>query len=114
MTQLQKLKIRLGITDTLQDTLLQEYLDASEMDILNKRFPFGFIQVVIDEDTGEKIYVEVKPPLEAQYFSLQIDLAIVKYNMRGIEGQDKHSENGISRTYHDTLLSQVMPFCKVL
>ena len=106
MTQLQRIKNRLGISDTTQDTLLEEYLYGAEVDIMNKRFPFGWIKT-----EGAQV---IKKSLEPQYYNLQIELAIVKYNQRGIEGQTEHDENGIRRSYGDTLLDQVVPFVKTL
>ena len=101
MTQLNRVKIRLGIleADTTKDALLEEYLVSAEADIMNKRYPFG-----IPEDTV----------LETQYYNIQVELAIIKYNQQGVEGQTGHSENGIDRSYGNTLLDKVVPFCKAL
>jgi hypothetical protein len=114
MTQLQRVKIRLGIltADTTKDDLIEEYLLSAEADIMNKRFPFGLTKIVIDEDTGEE--TEVQRTLELQYYNLQVELAVVKYNEQGVEGQTDHSENGINRSYGNKLLDQVVPFCKAL
>lgn len=55
--------------------------------------------------------------VEERYHNIQIKMAIELYNKQGVEGQTSHSENGISRTYESTdisdhLLSQITPVCK--
>lgn len=102
MTQLERLKIRLSsefpdTCDSSQNTLLQELLESARLDILSRRFPYGY---------------EWTTKLEPQYYNLQVELAIIKYNMQGVEGQSSHEESGISRVYKNTLLSQVIPKAK--
>ncbi len=100
MSQLENIRLILGIgvTDITQNNLLSYILETTKQDILNRRFPFG-------TDNLE---------LEPQYLPLQVELAVIKYNMRGVEGQSSHEENGISRAYHNTLINAVIPFGKVL
>ena len=43
-----------------------------------------------------------------------LNAAVVIYNMRGIEGQTSHSENGVARSYEGcagmkTILQQIVP-----
>jgi hypothetical protein len=97
-SQLDRVKVRLGIPDAdiSKDDLLDEFLESAKQDILIKRYPFG----------GQTL-------LEPQYFNLQVDLAVIRFNMQGVEGQASHSENGINRTYENKLLNQVVPFAKV-
>lgn len=80
LTQLEKLKINLGITDSNQDALLQLTLDDIATDILTW--------------TNR---VELPPLLE----SVQRQIAVIHYNKQGIEGQTSHSEGGISRSFED-------------
>jgi hypothetical protein len=96
--QLERVKIRLGIPDAdiSKDDLLDEFLESAKQDILLRRYPFG----------GNTI-------LEPQYINLQVDLAVIRYNMQGVEGQASHSENGINRQYDNKLLSQIIPLAKV-
>lgn len=98
-SQLERVKIHLGIADAdiTKDDLLEELLDSSKADILNRRYPFGY----------------TSNTLEPRYFTLQVELAVIKYNMLGAEGQTAHSENGIQRTYNNKLLEQVVPLAKV-
>lgn len=100
MGQLDRVKIRLNIPSAVvtKDALLEELLESVKQDILNRRYPFGTDNTV----------------LEPQYLTLQVDLAVIKYNMLGVEGQDSHSENGIVRHYQNTLLNAVVPFVKAL
>ncbi|ATP40703.1 hypothetical protein CSE16_11950 [Solibacillus sp. R5-41] len=79
-SQLDKLKIALGIKDDLQDDLLQLFLDDARNDILTW--------------TNR---VELSPSLE----SVQRQMATICYNMQGVEGQSSHSEGGISRSFDD-------------
>jgi len=100
MSQLENVKLILGIgqIDTSQDALIDYYLDVAKQDILNVRYPFGTDSV----------------SLESRYLPLQVELAVIKYSMRGVEGQTEHEENGIRRKYNNILLSSVVPFVKVL
>jgi hypothetical protein len=54
-----------------------------------------------------------------RYGYLQCEIAAYLLNKRGAEGQTGHSENGISRSYEsadvpESMLSEVIPFCKVI
>lgn len=74
----------LGSEDAEDDvSVITTYLDKAKERILTHRFPHG-----------TKL-VDVEP----QYVHLQIELAVVLYNQRGVEGQDKHSENGVTRSW---------------
>ncbi|MCM1564920.1 MAG: phage head-tail connector protein [Dehalobacter sp.] len=82
MTQLEKLKIKLGIAlaDSAKDDLLNLYLtDAEELII-------------------ELSHMDAVP---TSLSAVQVDLAIIAFNKQGIEGQTAHSEGGISRTFED-------------
>lgn len=100
MSQLENVKLIIGIgqIDTSQDALIDYYLEVAKQDILNIRYPFGADSV----------------NLESRYLPLQVELAVIKYSMRGVEGQTEHEENGIRRKYNSVLLSSVVPFVKVL
>jgi hypothetical protein len=48
-----------------------------------------------------------------------LNAAVVIYNMRGVEGQKSHSENGVARTYDDCagmkpILEGIVPRCDVV
>lgn len=107
MTQLAKLKLRIG-TGELQsddDNLLQELLDAAEAAILNRRYPWGY-----DPETA---YVEPR------YYDLQVKIAQDLYNKMGAEGETNHRENGVSRIWEsnwisESLLREVVPMAGVI
>ena len=80
LTQLEKLKIRLGIslTDTSKDDLLNMVLEDAGNEILD----------YCNRDT-------ILPKMEG----LQRELAITYYNRQGSEGESSRSEGGISVSY---------------
>lgn len=49
-------------------------------------------------------------------YSTIVDVSRFDYNKVGAEGEDSHSENGVSRTYRDrdSLWGSVHPFVKIL
>ena len=78
MTQLQKLRIQLGIKTIEEDDSLQLILDDVKDDIL--------------------IWTN-RATLPVTLESTQRQIAVIRYNMQGIEGQTSHSEGGISRSF---------------
>ena len=78
MAQLEKLKIRLGISDNSEDNLLNMLLEDAEGEIL---------------DFCNRDILPVK--VEA----LQRELAIIYYNRLGSEGESSRSEGGVSVSY---------------
>ena len=96
MTQLERLKIR--ITEKVEDNELEDILESAKAVILSRRFPFG----------------EQPTEIEAKYKDLQIRIAVEMFNKRGAEGETAHSENGVSRTYasanvSEDLLKEITP-----
>lgn len=76
--------------------------------ILNRRFPYHDFPKGADAVT----YVEER------YRDLQFRIALDLYNKAGAEGQTAHAENGISRTYESSwiseqLLSEVTPLARI-
>ena len=88
MTQLERLKIR--ITENVNDVELEDILESAKAVILSRRFPFG----------------DFPPELEERYKDLQIRIAVEMFNKRGAEGETAHSENGVSRTYQSANVSE--------
>lgn len=88
MTQLERLKIR--IPEEVNDVELEDILESAKAVILSRRFPFG----------------EQQTELEPRYNDLQIRIAVEMYNKRGVEGQTSHSENGVSRSYSSSSVSE--------
>jgi hypothetical protein len=88
MTQLERLKIR--ITEKVNDNELEDILESAKAVILSRRFPFG----------------EQPTEIEPRYNDLQIRIAVEMFNKRGAEGEIAHSENGVSRTYSSASVSE--------
>lgn len=96
MTQLERLKIR--ITEKVDDIELSDILESAKAVIMSRRFPFG----------------EWPEELENKYNDLQIRIAVEMFNKRGAEGETAHSENGVSRSYasanvSEDLLKEITP-----
>ncbi|MFC5468416.1 phage head-tail connector protein [Cohnella suwonensis] len=82
MSQLEKLKVMLGIalSDTSQDADLQLLLDDASADLMSW--------------TNRSA-----PPVGLEPTQRQI--AVIRYNKQGAEGETAHSEGGISRSFED-------------
>ncbi len=96
MTQLERLKIR--ITEKVNDAELEDILESAKAVILSRRFPFG----------------EQPDEIEPKYKDLQIRIAVEMFSKRGAEGEIIHSENGVYRTYasanvSEDLLKEITP-----
>lgn len=92
-----------SVPEENSEELIMQYLDTAQSIILAHRFPFG------------TDHTEVEP----QYKGLQLRIAIDLYNKRGVEGEKAHSENGVSRTYESSwvsqqLLDEIVPKAEVL
>lgn len=95
-------RLKILIPEEKNEEILTLYLDFALDIILSKRFPFG----------------NESKQLEPKYHNLQLQIAVELYNKRGAEGENSHSENGISRSYENagvsaSLLCQITPYCEV-
>ena len=100
MTSLERLKLR---TNEPDEEILKDCLESAKNAILARRFP----------------YKEWAEDVEPRYTDLQFRIALDLYNKIGGEGQLAHSENGVSRTWESSwvseqLLSEVVPYVGVL
>lgn len=86
MPNLERLKLRTGETDK---QLLSDCLDSARNAILARRFP----------------YQEWPKDVPTQYVDLQFRIALDLYNKIGAEGQVGHSENGVSRSFESSWIS---------
>ncbi len=84
MTQLEKLRFQIGIDGTAQDTLLQLLLDDAASDLLTWCNRIS---------------------LPAALEPTQRQIAIIRYNTMGVEGQTSHSEGGVSRSFEELPMS---------
>lgn len=106
MDKLARVKLRTGEDN---DNLLLDILETAKYAILNRLYPFGNYT---EDENGE-------PVIPARYDDLQVRMAIDLYNRIGAEGQLSHSENGISRSYDgswisEALLAEIVPVCKAV
>ena len=79
--RIDKLNAMLG--ESVDTEVLVIYLDLAKQKILNHRFPYG------------TDLVDVEPRYEQDL----LELTIVLYNERGVEGQETHNENGVNRKW---------------
>lgn len=96
------LKLAVMIPEASVDDLLT-FVDISEAIVLNKRYPFGCPDGTV---------------VEPRYEMLQLQIAVELYNRQGAEGEQSHSENGISRSYENayvssSLLKRIVPYAGV-
>ena len=100
MDNLARLKLRTGEPD---EAILEDCLESASSAIMARRYP----------------YQEWPDELESRYLDLQFRVALDLYNRIGAENEVAHSENGISRTYEsswisESLLQEVTPVAKVV
>lgn len=93
MTQLEKIKIRLGINSDSEDVLLSTILDDAESEILD----FCNRDILPEKAQG-----------------LQRELAIIYYNRQGAEGESSRSEGGISVSYSTEIPENIKTRLKAL
>lgn len=99
MTVLERLT---AATSEPDESVLNSCLESAKAAILARRYPFG----------------TAPENIEPRYLDLQYRIALDLYNKIGAEGQTGHSENGISRTWESSwiseqLLREVTPFVGV-
>lgn len=100
MTDIERLKVR---TPEATEAELEDVLLSAKDVILSRCF-------VSPSRTSE----EDKASALIKHKEKVISAAVVIYNMRGIEGQISHSENGVARSYEDcagmkSILAQIVP-----
>ena len=88
MVNLERLKLRTMEPD---ERILEDCLESAKNAILARRFPFC------------DWHLEILP---SRYEDLQFRIALDLYNKIGGEGQINHSENGVSRSWESSWISQ--------
>lgn len=83
------------------DEVLSAFLLKAKDIVLATAYPYGY-----DEETE----------FPSKYDIVQCDVAIYHLNKRGAEGETRHTENGIDRTYANAdtpsdLLARIVPHC---
>lgn len=100
MAEIERLKVRIPEATEAE---LEDVFESAKDVILSRCFVS--VSSVSDEDKALALVEHREKVLNA---------AVVIYNMRGVEGQNSHSENGIARSYEDcagmkTILQQIVP-----
>ena len=87
MTNIERLRIRIP---EATDAELEDILESAKDVILSRCFVS--VESTSEEDKSKALVIHKEKLLNA---------AVVIYNMRGVEGQISHSENGVARAYAD-------------
>lgn len=88
MNTLEWLRAETGEPD---DNVLERCIQMAFSAIMSRRFPYS-------DDWPDEV--------ELRYRDLQYRMALDIYNKRGAEGELAHSENGISRSYQSSWISE--------
>lgn len=99
MDNLARLKLR---TNEPDEAILIDCLESAKAAILARRYPYG----------------DWPDELEPRFLDKQFLCALDLYNKIGAEGEQSHTENGVSRTYEsawisESLLQDIVPMAKV-
>ena len=99
MDNLARLKLR---TNEPDEAVLIDCLESAKAAILARRYPYG----------------DWPDELEPRFLDKQFLCALDLYNKIGAEGEQSHTENGVSRTYEsswisESLLQDIVPMAKV-
>ena len=99
MHNVERLRIRTG----KPDAVIKDALESAKAAILARRYPYG----------------DWPDDLPCRYHDLQYRIALAIIQKRGGDFETAHTENGISRTWAsegipESLLSEVVPICKVI
>ncbi len=100
MTEFERLKTR--IPEATEADLL-DILESAKDAILSRCFT-----------NVEQASEEEKANMLERHKEKVVDAAVIIFNMRGVEGQISHSENGVSRSWEDcagmkSILSRIVP-----
>lgn len=103
MTTDEKISIVSLMADEKDEKTLLAYLNLAKSAVLRRAYPF---------DTA-------KTEVPLQYEQAEIEIAVYLLNKRGAEGEQSHSENGVSRSYESagippSMLSAIIPMVGVL
>lgn len=108
MTQAQKLNMLESMTEKSDTNLLSTYLTVAEGKIRDRLYPYH------DADYDSDEYA-----IPSKYDLLQVEIAAYLIGKIGAEGETRHSENGVDRTYESgdiprEFLRRIMPIAKVV
>lgn len=105
MTDIERLKVRVPEATEAE---LEDVLESAKDVILSRCFVS--VARASEDDKASALNAHKEKVLSA---------AVIIYNMKGIEGQISHSENGVARTYADyagmkPILESIIPRCDVV
>ena len=105
MTDIERLKIR---SPDATDEVLEDDLESAKDVILSRCFVS--LESATDEEKSAALSIHREKVIRA---------AVVIHNMRCVEGETAHSENGVSRSSEasgglKSILEQIVPRCHVL
>ena len=105
MDNIERLKIRIPQATEAE---LGDVLETAKDTILSRCF-FSVAKATAEE----------KAKMLEEHNEKVLKVAVIIYNMRGIEGQISHSENGISRSFAENeglkpILEQIIPRCNIV
>lgn len=100
MTDIERLKVRIPEATEAE---LEDVLESAKDVILSR----CFVSVASTPEEDKTLAL-------MEHGEKVLSAAVVIYNMRGVEGQTSHSENGVGRSYEDcagmkTILQQIVP-----
>ena len=108
MNDSQKKQMLQTLTGKSDDSLLSTYLTIAKGKIQDRLYPFA----KADYDDEEYAVPE-------KYDLLQVEMAAYLIGKIGAEGETRHSENGVDRTYESgdiprEMLRRIIPIAKVV
>lgn len=103
MTSDEMLALVKAETGETEDSAVSPCIARAREMVLNRRYPYAPDSDLASAEVPER------------YQGIQARLAVVLWAKRGAEGEDAHSENGVSRTYGDesSLLAPIVPYIGV-
>ena len=108
MNDSQKKQMLQSLTGKSEDSLLSTYLTIAKSKIQDRLYPFA-----------EAKYDEEEYEVPEKYDVLQVEMAAYLIGKIGAEGETRHSENGVDRSYESAdvpreMLRRIIPIAKVV
>ena len=108
MNDSQKKQMLQTLTGKSDDNLLSTYLTIAKGKIQDRLYPFA------EADYDDEIYA-----IPEKYDMIHVEIAAYLIGKIGAEGETRHSENGVDRTYESAdvpreMLRRIIPIAKVV
>jgi hypothetical protein len=90
------------LSEEENENIVSAYLNLAKSKVLRQAFPYKNVEI-----------------LPERLHAITIEITVYMLNKRGAEGESRHSENGIDRTYENadipsSLLRQIIPSAEVI